>query len=204
MRNRFAFAITFGLLWALGSNGLAEDANTAPKAAQAARTPKPDTPTPAQLQARLHRTMAALIEAQSAENPDPEKVKQLTDDLQSVQARIRSQAPATPYVGPGMGTRPWGGPGLGYGPAWGGPGRGPWRGSPGMGYGRGAGRGVGPGWGRAPGYGRGAGWGRGTGYGRGAGWAPGLGRGLARGWAFVDEDRDGVCDNFERIWGQQK
>ena len=204
MRNSLAFAAALGLLWALGSSGLAEDASTAPKTAEPATTPKPDTPTPAQLQARLHRTMAALIEAQSAENPDPEKVKQLTDDLQSVRAEIRSQALATPAGRPGVGTRPWGSPGLGYGPAWGGPSRGPWRGGPGMGYGRGPGGGGGPAWARGPGYGRGAGWGRGPGYGRGAGWGAGPGRGFARGWAFVDEDRDGICDNYQRISGPQK
>jgi hypothetical protein len=61
----------------------------------------------------------------------------------------------------------------------------PW-GGPGMGFGRGAGMG--------PGFGRG----RGMGGGRGLGLGPGAGQGLAPGGAaFVDQDRDGVCDYYE-------
>ena len=73
-----------------------------------------------------------------------------------------------------------------------------------QGYGRGAGaglgrgRGAGQGWGRAvppPGQGRGLGpakgWGRGLGPGQGRGAAPG-------GRFFVDENKNGVCDRYER------
>ena len=63
------------------------------------------------------------------------------------------------------------------------------------GVGRGQGRGYGLGYGRSGGQGRGYGWARGGGTGRGAG--PG------RGWAFVDEDRDGICDNYERLWEER-
>jgi len=52
-------------------------------------------------------------------------------------------------------------------------------------YGRGYG-----GYGRGWGYGRGYRWGWGRGAGRGPGFGPG--------WAFVDENRNGICDNYER------
>ena len=112
---------------------------------------------------------------------------------------------------PGKGQDPrWGqGPGYGlgarrgYGPGYG---QGPARGY-GPAYGRGPARGYGPAYGRGPaqgygpGYGRGSGWGRGAGYGRGSGW--GRGAGFGRGWSFMDEDRDGVCDNYERVQGKK-
>lgn len=111
--------------------------------------------------------------------------------------------PAAGYgrgLGPGYGRGPIGAPALGYGRE--------------LGQGRAAGYGRGAGRGRGAGYGRGAGWGRGAGYGHGSGWAPaaGYGRGLGQaagrglgrgpGWAFLDEDRDGVCDRYERAWAQ--
>ncbi len=49
------------------------------------------------------------------------------------------------------------------------------------------------------GFARGRGYGRGGGYGRGRGY----GRGYGRQWSFVDQDRDGVCDNYQRAWGNQ-
>jgi hypothetical protein len=112
---------------------------------------KPDTPTPAQVRADLHRATADLIEAQSAEKPDVAKIQALTERV----AKLRSQVVAPAGV-PGA---VWGGPGIGPG------------------YGRGYGLGYCPGYGR--GYGRGMGWGggRGVGWGggRGMGWAGGLG-----------------------------
>jgi len=87
---------------------------------------------------------------------------------------------------------------AGYGrcPAWG-PGRG-YGGRPGRGFGAGYGRG--PARRAAPGYGRGPGWGRGPGYGWGPGRAARRGPGFGRGWgAFLDEDGDGVCDNYESL-----
>jgi hypothetical protein len=82
-------------------------------------------------------------------------------------------------------TCPWGGPGMGFGrgPAWSGTGRGQGVGR-GLGWGAGAARGPGGGQGR--GFGPGAGWGRGGGP------------------AFVDEDHDGVCDNYELRHGMHK
>ena len=81
-------------------------------------------------------------------------------------------------------------------PVWaGGDGVGPGRPEPQWprGVGRGQGRGYGLGYGYSGGQGRGYGWGRGPGAGRGAG--------FGRGRAFIDEDRDGICDNYERLWG---
>ena len=79
----------------------------------------------------------------------------------------------------------------------------PRRGEPQWGRDRGPGRG----WGRGPGYGRGwgrgYGWGRGSGYGWGRGAAAGRGAGFGRGRAFVDEDRDGICDNYEKFWREK-
>lgn len=118
----------------------------------------------ADLRVQIHRTMAALIEAQSAKEPDPAKIDALTKELQRLRAECWAQG------GPAVG--------MGFGP-----GRG-------MGYGRG------PGWGM--GYGRGWGGGRGNGPGAGRGFGPGAGRGLAPGGpAFVDENKNGVCDWFE-------
>lgn len=158
-----------------------------------APTAKPQTadsgPTIAELRVKIHRTMAALIQEQSAEKPDPRKIDQLTGKLQRLRQQLWSTAPA--------GQRGWrcpmGGPGMGPGPAWNGRGQGQGYG-PGPAYGRGMGqgRGRGPGYGpgRGPGYGRGMGQGRGPGYGRGAGFGPGLG--------FVDANNNGICDYYEQ------
>jgi len=198
-----------GAAWA----ALAQDAGTAqpPSGEQAvaaeAKT-QVDVPTPAKLRAKIHRTMAELIEAQSADKPDPQEIQKLSDQLQELRQKLWAQGPAAdgrqvgprrgPGSGPGMGlgrgrgrgpaVAPGLGPGMGPGR---GPGMGPGRG-PAMGQGAGRGRGQGPG----PGWGRGGGPGRGYGPGPGRGYGPGYGRG----WGFIDEDRDGVCDNFERLW----
>lgn len=116
------------------------------------------------VRAEMHRTMAGLIEAQSAKEPDPAKIDQLTKHLQ--QLRTRAQGQSTAAANPSFS---WGCP-------WGGPG---------MGWGRGAG--LGPGGGRGRGMGPGAGWGRGV-----------------AGPAFVDNDRDGICDNYELRHGMHK
>jgi hypothetical protein len=110
----------------------------------------------ADLRAEIHRTMAALIEAQAAEKPDPEKIDALTKELQRLRAECWAQGGSAV--------------GMGFGP------------------------------GRGMGYGRGAGWGMGggRGWGGGRGFGPGGGRGLAPGGpAFVDENKNGVCDWFE-------
>lgn len=171
--------VMMAALWCgLGSLAGAEDE----KAAKAPEGAKPATLSGAAQQAGLrveiHRTMAALIEAQAAEKPDQAKIDRLAKELQ----RLRAERWAQGAVGSGNadGARPcpWGGPGKGWGrgAGWGGPGRGP---------GAGCGQGFGPG--------RGRGWGGG-----GCGFGPGGGMGLAPGGpAFVDEDKDGICDQFE-------
>ncbi len=118
-----------------------EPAATANNAA--AVTAKAETLTPAQLRVKMHRTLADLIEAQNAENPDQAQIEKLTKELDQVRADIAATGPAFGR-GPGMGN----GRGAGYGR--------------GQGYGRGPGWGPGPCWngtGRGPGYGRGAGYG---------------------------------------------
>jgi hypothetical protein len=143
--------------------------------AQQPTAPKSDAPTQAKVRADLHRTMADLIEAQSAEKPDQAKVQALSEKVAKLRGEI---VPPAVAAGPG---RAWGGPGRGPCGAWGG----------GPGYGRGMG------WGGGPGYGRGMGWGGGPGYGRGMGWGGGYGMG------FVDANGNGVCDRFEAAAGQR-
>lgn len=145
----------------LGVTGLAEeDATKAP------------APTVQQLKVQMHRTMADLLAAQSAAEPDPAEIDRLAGQLLAIRQQLATKAPAI---------------GRGYGQGWAGSGR-AWA-SPGRGYGRGGfaygGRGYGCPWGNAyGGYGRGGGRGMGLGPGRGLG--PGLG--------FVDANGDGVCD----------
>jgi len=105
-----------------------------PEQAKAAEAPKPSV---AQLQAQLHRTMAALIEARTAEKPDQAQIDKLVAEARSLRQQLVARATEVNAVAP----CPWGGPGFG----------------PGRGYGRGYGWGAG--YGRGPGYGRGAGWG---------------------------------------------
>jgi len=155
---------------------------TLPSFAQdAASTDKPaatdaeaKTDGPAQLRAAMHRTLADLIEAQAAEKPDAARIKALTDQLQTLRGKIWTQRPTAPYAVPAGWRCPREGPGMGYGRAR-------------------SGRG----------YGRGPGWGAGPGYGRTAGRAAGRGAGIGYGWAFIDKDRDGICDNYEAYWGER-
>jgi hypothetical protein len=170
MTNHWTTTMALAALLAFGTTALAaeEKAAKANEPAQAKTAAAQDAPTVAQLQARLHRTMAALIEARSAEQPDQAQIDKLTRRVQSLRQQIFARGPEA-----NVGTPcPWGGPGLGLG------------------------RGAGYGWGRGygAGYGGGRGYGRGPGYGRGAGW------GAAHGYpgrGFIDQDEDGVCDNYE-------
>lgn len=144
----------------------------------ASETAKPDAkPNPAALRVEWHRTMAALVEAQSAEKPDPARIRELRTKLD----QLRAQAAQSGAVPVGLGLRA--GPGWGAGRCWA---AGPTRG---MGWGRAGGPGpcggLGAAWG--PGFGRGAGWGAAAGWGRG----------------FVDENQNGICDNYERLRGGQ-
>lgn len=144
----------------------------------AGEPPKPAAkPDPAALRVEWHRTMAALLEARWAEKPDPARIRELRAKLD----QLRLQA--APSAGVPVGLGPRAGLGWGAGMCWGaGPGRG-------MGWGRAAGPGaycgLGAAWG--PGFGRGAGWGAGAGWGR----------------AFVDENQNGICDNYERLHAGQ-
>ena len=186
MRAFMTLAAIAALGWVGVSTARAEKPKKAPSANQEKKVEAKADVQLDQLRAKMHRTMADLIEAQSAKEPDQAKIDKLTKKLASLRQQMRSAAPAaaaTPGVAPAAGWRcPWGGPGMGggRGPAWGGQGRGP-------------GGGRGPAWG---------GQGRGPGGGRGAGFGPGGGRGVGGPW-FVDEDGDGVCDNYERARGQK-
>jgi hypothetical protein len=205
MRTGLTLMMTVILIGGVGSAGLGQEAKKAKSpAAKGPDVAKADTPAPAELRAKVHRLMAALIDAQSAEKPDEAKIQRLNEQLQTLRQQIWAQGPPAP----GAWQSPWGGPGMGYGrgAGWGVPGGRGW----GKGPGPGRGYGPGPGWGRGggprtmPAPGRGPGWGRGPGrgYGPGAG-PPGRGMGYGRQWGFVDEDRDGVCDNYERVWGEK-
>ena len=224
---RLGLVVTLALIWAVASNGLARQTKAAqpPSEKQAAATKakaQADGPTPAQLQAKIYRSMAALFEARSAKKPDQEKIEKLTKQLQNLRQQMWGQAAAVRGGPVGPWQCPWGGPGMGFGygrgagPAMG-PGRGRGmggRGGWGMGAGRGPAMGGRGGWGmgagRGPAMGGRGGWGMGAGrgaamggrggWGMGAGRGPAMGprggRGLGRQWGFIDRDGDGVCDNF--------
>ena len=149
--------MTVAALWCgLVGLGNAAEGNAAKPAAVPPGGAASPAAAQAELRAQIHRTMAALIEAQAAKEPDPAKIDALTKELQRLRAECWAQ------------------------------------GGPAAGMGFGAGRGMG--------YGRGAGWGMGggPGWGGGRGFGPGGGRGLAPGGpAFVDENKNGVCDWFE-------
>ena len=74
-----------------------------------------DTSGNSELRAEIHRTLAALIEAQSAEKPDQAKVDELTKRLQQLRGKLRSQNATAVGDAPAAWGCPWGGPGPGYG-----------------------------------------------------------------------------------------
>jgi hypothetical protein len=205
---------TLAVVCGVTALGLAWQAKAAepPSETQAAATDaKADTDGPAlaHLRATIHRTMADLIEARAAEKPDQERIQQLTERLQQLRRELRAERAAADG-GPAMGFGPGPGRGASMGPGRGlamGPGRGPGLG-PDLGPGMGPGRGPGMARGRGRGQGPRAGWRRGGGPGRGFGPGPaagpgyGRGCGYGRGWGFIDQDRDGVCDNYELLWGK--
>jgi len=194
MRRVLTF-VTMAAFWcSLVSLGLAEDKKASKSPDDKKVEIKADTSANADVRAKIHRTMAALIEAQSAEEPDQATIDKLTKKLQQLRGKLQAQAPAAAGNQPAGWACPWGGPGMGFGrgAAWGGPGQG-------QGVGRGAG--FGPGAGRA--LGAGPGMGRGPGGGRGFGPGGGLGLG-AGGGAFVDKDNDGICDYYELRHGMHK
>ncbi|MBC8874706.1 MAG: hypothetical protein H8E44_35160 [Planctomycetes bacterium] len=108
-----------------------------------------DQPNPkevAALRASMHRTMAALAEAEAAETPDEAKIRQLKQQLQMLQSKLQC-----PRGAEFTGQCPMGGLGRGQG----------------QGYG--LGRGMGMGQGQCYGQGQGQGRGRGMGMGQGRG-----------------------------------
>jgi hypothetical protein len=183
MKKLVVLTAGFSLLVAAAQAAAADNAKQKAETKAQNAQKQPAVPKVAELQVKLHRAMAVLIEAQSADNPDQEKIDKLTAQVRKLREEIAAAAPAGAPVGVGPGC-PWGGP---MRQAWAGGGRG---------YGRG------PGWQRGGGYGRGAGYGWGAAVGLGPGYGRGMG-GAGRFAAFVDRDGDGICDNFEAMQGQQ-
>jgi hypothetical protein len=178
MRHVLTLVMMAAFWCSLVSLGLAEDTKATQPPADKKVEAKANATANAELRATIHRTMADLIEAQSTEKPDQTKIDKLTTKLQQLRGKLQAQAPAVVGNVPAGWVCPWGGPGMGFGhgAAWGGLGRGP-GGGRGYGGGSGAGRGLGPG--------------------------AGLGLGVGGG-VFVDEDNDGVCDNYELRRGLHK
>jgi len=144
MRYLLRFLTIAALGCGLASIGWTEDAaaNKTPETKKVEATV--DTTPRAELLAAMHRTMADLIEARAAKQPDQAKIDALTKKLQELRGKIRSQRLAAAPDVTVEWNCPWGGPGLGYGRVdvrRGGRGMGPGRGF-GVGVGLGAGRGV--------------------------------------------------------------
>lgn len=194
------FARNLGLsLLALGwmvsccaAQSAAEQSSSQPAAdaAQKAEAEQASQPTAAELRAQLHRAMAELIEAQSVSQPDQKKVEELAARIRELRGELLGQVSVPGSVPPRAGRCPWGNvpPGMGLAARYG--------------AGFGAGR-VGPQWNQPAGggYGRGpaarGGWSRGRG-------GVGMGRGAGfRSGAYVDANRNGVCDNYEAIGGRR-
>lgn len=136
---------------------------------------------PAQQRAEWLKTLAAIAEEEAKPQPDTKRIAELRAQL--LQMR---QSGVAAFGGPGMGAPgrapmppacPLGGPGLG------------------MGVGRGPGFAAGMGYGRGPGGGGQRGAGFRSGYRQGPG-------GYGAGAAFVDRNRNGICDYYEFRWGQ--
>ena len=167
----------------------------------------------AKLRIKMHRTLADLIEARIAPEPNKAKIEVLEKELQQVRKELHEQRPSRrggpgcPWGEPGMGpNRGYGrpGPGMGPGPKGDrgrgqnmGPGRGYGRPGQGMGPGprndRGRGRNIGPGRGYGrPGQGMGSGPrdDRGRGRNVGPGWEDGPRRGFGPGPSGPNEDED--------------
>jgi hypothetical protein len=163
------------IVWGLGATASAADAKATKSPGNKPNVQsKADAAALAQLRAKMHRSLAELIEAENATEKDAAKIEELTKEVADLRAQLQAKRSAVPAGQQGVqpGWRcPWGGPGMG----------------PGRGQGRGPGMGPGPGMGRGFGPGPGPGGGRGPGAGRGAGWGPG----------FIDVNQNGICDYFE-------
>jgi hypothetical protein len=205
-----AIAVAFACTACLAREAQAQPARAKQPAAAARNAPSSNATQNAKvfakLQAKSHRIMAKIVEAESADNPDQAKLEKLYADLQKVEEEMWALGGGAGWgagYGPGYGA----GWGRGYGAGWG---RGGGRGY-GAGWGRGGGRGYGAGWGRGGRRGGGAGWGRGRAAwgGRGPGWrGPGAPRGKGAnvgnclpgqcdGPYWSDKDGNGVCDAYE-------
>ncbi|MBU4270564.1 MAG: hypothetical protein KKA28_01655 [Planctomycetes bacterium] len=159
MRTLFTTLTAVAILCGMAQTVRAEDADQGKSPGDAKKADiKAERIAFAKLQIKFHRTMADLIEAQIAPEPDKAKIEVLGKELQQVRKELHEKRPPRrggPGMRPGPG-RPWGEPGMG-------PGRGDDRPGPGMGPGprgdRGRGRDMGPG--REDGPRRGFGPGRG-------------------------------------------
>ncbi len=186
------------LIGAMGYPALAEDAATA-KTETTASAAEEQPADPSAIRVEIHQTMAALIEARAAEEPNEERIAELSAKLVALRTELRQSVPGAGRGGRGAGRPcpmgpaargtacPFGGPGAmqGMGPG-AGRGRGPgaMQGmGPGAGRGRGPGamQGMGPGAGRGRGPGAMQGMGPGAGRGRGPGAMQGMGPGAAQG-----------------------
>jgi len=185
MRRTFSLLAVAVVVAGLVSTAIAQEAkqNTADNAPATAQQ---DATALAQLKANMHRTLADLVEARAAKQPDQAKIEELIKKLQQIREQVVTQRQATlgaagacPYAGRGCRSCCCVGcdrDGLGCAACgrccgnagWGGPGKGP-----GMGGRGGMGRGCGPGAG------------------------VGLGMGPGAGGYFVDRDKNGVCDRAE-------
>lgn len=161
MRRRYVgFGLGAALLLAVSfaRGAVAEDA--AAGAPQASPVPAASGDWLAQ-RAEWHAVMSEWLAERAKPNADPARLAELQTRLQS----LRPTPGTAPAWQPGV--CPWGGPGLGLGPAFG---RGPvGSGQMAPGYGRGRGRGMG--------YGPAAG-----GFGPSRGFGPGFGSGPRRPW----------------------
>ena len=166
MRSAFTMLTAVAILCGMALMVKAQDADRGKSPGDAKRAEfKAERIAFAKLRIKFHRTIADLIEARIAPEPDKARIEELQKELQQVRKELHEKRP--PRRG-GSGMRP--GPDC----PWGEQGMGP-------GQGRGGGRGMGPGQGDdRPGQGMGPGQGRGGGRGRGMG--PGRGDGPRRGY----------------------
>ena len=102
--------VTMAALWCgLVSLGMAEDKKASKSPEGKKVETQASTPAQADVRAEMHRTMAALIEAQAAEKPDRAKIDQLAKKLQQMRATLRAQSAAGAGNPAGAWRCPWGG-----------------------------------------------------------------------------------------------
>ena len=91
MRRGLTLVMTAALLWGVASAGLAQEAAKAKSPSDEKVAAEKAVPTPAELRVRMHRTMAALIEARSAAKPDQEKIIKLTHKSRENHEKIQQK-----------------------------------------------------------------------------------------------------------------